>query len=152
MDPFSTYELSVTVLKLCEKLYKFFRALQNAPEDVKEYLEALESTRLVLSDTQKYCELHQQSPFRTQDGMKLEVLSVTLKTCEIDFSYQLSLVQSLDPRTASSWFSNLKHRTTWVFSKELIESNTSKLEKAQDRLHLAISASSGSVVYSPLNA
>ena len=126
MEPFSTYELSVTVLKLCDKLYKFFKALQNAPEDVKEYLGAFESTRLALADTQKYCEPHQQSLYRTQDGMKLEVLFVTLKTCAVDFSYQLSLVESLDPRTASSWFSNLRHRTTWVFSKELIESNTWK--------------------------
>jgi hypothetical protein len=147
MEACSIYELSATVLKLCEKLYKFFKALRDVPEEINEYLGALESTRVILADTQKYCELHQQSHFRTQDGMKLEVLYVTLKTCEIDFSYQLSLVESVDLRTASSWFSNLKHRTTWVFSKELIELSTSKLEKAQDRLHLAISASSGSVLY-----
>ena len=50
MEPFSIHELSTTVLKMSWKIYRFFKAVHDAPIEVKEYLDTLENIRTVFVD------------------------------------------------------------------------------------------------------
>ena len=143
MEPFSIYEVTATVLKVSWKLYKFFKAIQDAPEEVKEYLTTLESIRRVFQEVREYAAMHQNSEFRLQDGLQLSVVEPALKDCELEFTLQLSFIESLDPDATSSFFSRSRKRTEWVLRKETIEGLTRKLEKLQDLLNLALASSSG---------
>lgn len=143
MEPCSILELSSTVLKLSLKLYRFFKALHDAPEEVHEYLSVLESIRRVFQDVKEYAEAHLHSAFFEHDGMRLTVVEAALQDCELEFTLQLSNVEELDPATASSFFRAMGRQTKWVLRKETLEGLTKKLEKLQGLLSLAVMTSTG---------
>ena len=97
MDPGTILELTCSVLELSQKLYKFFKAIHDAPEEIREYLSAFESARRVFVDIQEYVEMYQMSAFAMEDGIRLRVIEPALKDCELEFSLQLSFVESLRP-------------------------------------------------------
>lgn len=143
MEPFSIYELTSTVLKLSLKLYKFFRAVHDAPEEIQEYLSVLESIRRVFQDVQEYATLHQQSAFALQDGVQLRVVETVLKDCELEFALQLSYIEKIDPSSISSFFARSEKRIEWVLRKETVEGLTRKLENLQALLAMAVTTSTG---------
>ena len=145
MDPVSVLELTCSVLALSQKLYKFFKAIHDAPEEIREYLSALETARRVFVDIQEYVEMYQMSAFAVQDGMPLRVIEPALKDCELEFSLQLSFVESLQPEQRSSFFAKSKKQGQWVLNKDTIERLTKKLEKLQRLLSLAVTTSTGHV-------
>lgn len=145
MEPCSILELSSTVLKLSLKLYRFFKAVRNAPEEVHEYLGALESIRHVFQDVKEYAKAHLRSAFFEHDAMRLTVVEAALRDCELEFALQLSYVENLDPATASSLFSTTGRKTKWVLKKETLEGLTKKLEKLQGLLSVAVTTSIGLV-------
>ena len=147
MDPVTILELTCSVLALSLKIYKFFRAIHDAPEEIREYLSALETTRRVFMDIQEYVEMHQMSAFALEDGMRLRVIEPALKDCELEFSLQLSFVESLQPEQRSSLFARSKKQGQWVLNKDTIEGLTKKLEKLQRLLSLAVTTSTGYVEY-----
>lgn len=146
MDAYSIFEASTTVLTLCNKLFKFFKAVYDAPEEVREYLVVLESIRLVFQDVQDYASMHLKSSFSSEDGLQLLAVQQVLKDSELEFALQPSLVEKLDPSTAKSFFSKSTRRTEWVLRKETVEELTRKLEKVQSLLILAVSTSTGYVL------
>ncbi|MCJ1260626.1 hypothetical protein MMC22_000488 [Lobaria immixta] len=143
MEPCSILELSSTVLKLSLKLYRFFKALHDAPEEVHEYLSVLESIRRVFQDVKDYAVAHLHSAFFEHDGMRLTVVEAALQDCELEFTLQLSNVEELDPATASSFFRAMGRQTKRVLRKETLEGLTKKLEKLQGLLSLAVMTSTG---------
>ena len=150
MDPITILELTGTVLALSQKLYKFFKAIHDAPEEIRDYLSALETTRRVFVDIQEYVEMYQMSAFAVEDGMRLRVIEPALKDCELEFSLQLSYVESLQPEQRSSLFVRSKKQGQWVLNKDTIEGLTKKLEKLQRVLSLAVTTSTGYVQFYPL--
>lgn len=151
MDPGTILELTCSVLALSQKLYRFFKAIHDAPEEIREYLSALETTRRVFVDIQEYVEMYQMSAFAMEDGMRLRVIEPALKDCEQDFSLQLSFVESLQPEQCSSIFTRSKKQGQWVLNKDTIERLTRKLEKLQRLLSLAVTTSTGYVEYHTLS-
>jgi hypothetical protein len=143
MDPASIFSLIVTVSDLSSRLYGFFKALHDAPEEVREYLAVLERIRGLFVDVDVYVQEHQQSSFSTLDGICLTIVEKALKDCELEFSLQLTLVQDLDIDAASSLFGRAQRRTKWVLKKETINGLTRKLEKSQSLLSESILVSSG---------
>lgn len=143
MEPASILELTSTVLKLSGKLYNIFKAFRDAPEESREYLTVLESVRRVFQNVQDYAGTYQRSAFFVQDGMRMKVVQSALKDCELEFTFQLSLVESMNPDTGTSLFTKSKDRAKWVFKKENIEGLTRKLEKLQGLLSLAMTTSAG---------
>ena len=146
IEPASILELTSTVLELSRKLYKFFKRFLDAPEEIQEYLAALEAVRHVFLDIQEYVEMYQLSAFFKEDGMRLRVIEPTLKDCELEFKLQLSFVESMQPEKASSFIAKSRNQATWVLKKETIEGLTRKLEKLQSLLGLAIATSTGHVI------
>src|SRR5271156_2262970 len=134
MEPYSILELSNTVLKLSLKLYGFFKAVHDAPEEVHQYLSVLESIRCVFQDVKEYSEAHLRSAFFEHDGMCLTIVEAALRDCELEFALQRSYVEDLDPATASSFFRATGRKTKWVLRKETLEGLTKKLEKLQGLL------------------
>ena len=147
MDPVTILELTGTVLALSQKIYKFFKAIHDAPEEIRDYLSALETTRHVFIGIQEYVEMHQMSSFAVEDGMRLRVIEPALKDCELEFSLQLSFVESLQPEQGSSIFARSQKQGQWVLNKDTIEGSTKKLEKMQQLLSLAVITSTGYVRY-----
>ena len=145
MEPCSILELSSTVLKLSLKLYRFFKAIHDAPEEVHEYLSVFESIRVVFQDVKEYAEAHLRSAFFERDGIRLTVVEATLRDCELEFTVQLSYVEDLDPATASSFLKGTSRKTKWVLRKETLQGLTKKLEKLQHLLSLAVTTSTGLV-------
>ena len=145
MDPISILELTDTVLTLSQKLYKFFKAIHDASQHIREYLSILETVRCVFVDIKEYVEMHQLSPFAMEDGMQLRVIEPTLKDCELEFSLQLSYIENLQPKESFSVFTKSKKQAQWVLGKETIEGLTKKLEKLQHLLSLAVATSTGFV-------
>lgn len=143
MDPVSIFELTCTVLELSQKLYKFFEAIHDAPEEIRGYLTALEAVRRVFVDIQEYVEMYQLSAFAIEDGMRLKVIELALNDCEQEFALQLSLIEDSRPENASSFFAKAKRKVQWVFKKEIIEGLAKKLEKLQSLLSLAVATSTG---------
>lgn len=143
MDPVTIFSLIITASELSAKLYRFFKALTDVREEVQEYLVVLDSIRVSFLDVKVYLQEHQQSSFATLDGIHLIILEKALKDCELEFTLQLSLVQSLDVSSASSVLGRSHRRTKWVLKKETIEGLTRKLEKSQSLLSSAIIISSG---------
>ena len=143
MDPVSILEFTCSVLALSQKLYKFFKAIHDAPEEIREYLSALETVRRVFVDIQEYVEMYQISAFAVEDGMRLRVIEPALKDCELEFSFQLSYVESLQPEQRSSIFTRSKKQGQWVLNKDTIKGLTKKLEKLQRLLSLAVTTSTG---------
>ena len=147
MDPVTILELTCSVLALSLKIYKFSKAIHDAPEEIREYLSALETTRRVFMDIQEYMEMHQMSAFALEDGMRLRVIELALKDCELEFSLQLSFIESLQPEQRSSHFARSKKQGQWVLKKDTIEGLTKKLEKLQRLLSLAVTTSTGYIKY-----
>lgn len=145
MEPCSILELSNTVLTLSMKLYRFFKAVHDAPEEVHEYLSVLESIRYVFQDVKEYAEAHIRSAFFEHDGMRLTIVEATLRDCELEFALQLSYVEDLDPATTSSLFRARGRKTKWVLRKETLEGFTKKLETLQSLLSIAVTTSTGLV-------
>lgn len=143
MDPVSIFELTCTVLELSQKLYKFFNAIRDAPEEIRGYLSALEAIRRVFVDIQEYVEMYQLSAFVMEDGVRLRVIELALNDCEQEFALQLSFIEDSRPENASSFFAKAKKKVQWVFKKEIIEGLTRKLEKLQSLLSLAVATSTG---------
>lgn len=143
MEPCSILELSDTVLKLSLKLYRFFKAVHDAPEEIHEYLSVLESIRCVFQDVKDYAEAYIRSAFFEHDGMRLTVVEAALRDCELEFALQLSYVGDLDPATASSFFRSVERKAKWVLRKETLEGLTKKLEKLQGFLSVAVTTSTG---------
>ena len=121
MDPVSVLELTCSVLALSQKLYKNFKAIHDAPEEIREYLSALETVRRVFADIQEYVGMYQMSAFAVEDGMRLRIIEPALKDCELEFSLQLSFVESLQPEQRSSLFAKSKKQGQWVLNKNTIE-------------------------------
>lgn len=143
MDPVTILELTGTVISLSIKVYDFFKAVHDAPDDIQEYLHVLEQTRGVFQDTQDYCRRYISSSFHTNDGMELSIVQRTLEDCKLEFALQLSFIESLDPSSVSSFFRKAVRKTKFVLSEEKIEAFTQKLEKAQGLLSVAIATSTG---------
>ena len=143
MEPCSILELSKTVLALSMKLYRFFKAVHNAPAEVHEYLSVLESIRCVFQDVKEYAEAHIRSAFFEHDGMRLTIVEATLRDCELEFALQLSYVEDLDPATAPFMFRARGRKTKWVLRKETMEGLTKKLGNLQSLLSIAVTTSTG---------
>ena len=143
MEPVSILELTTTVLELSWKLYKLFKSIHDAPDEIVEYLAVLEAVRRSFQDVQEYAEIYQRSSYVSEDGLRLKVVEQALKDCELEFALQLSLVESMKPISASSFFTKSSHKVKWVLKKETIEGLTRKLEKLQNLLGLAVTTSTG---------
>ena len=149
MEPCSILELSNTVLKVSWKVYKFFKAISDAPEEVYEYLHIPEATRGVIQSLEVYAESHERSLSTRSKGLSVAVVEKVLQDCELEFAMQLSYVEHLDPHAAPSFFKSTARKTKWVLGKDTLESLTKKLEKTQSLLHIAVTALNGSVCITP---
>lgn len=144
MELASILELTTVVLKLSLKLYDFFNALRDAPEEIKEYLATLDLVRKAFCDVQDYMKRYGRSAFYAEDGMSLRVVEEALKDCEIEFSLQLSFVETMDPaKEAPAFIARSRNKAKWVRNKEIIQGLTRKLEKLQGFLNLAVTTSMG---------
>ena len=142
MEPCSILELSNTVLGLSLKLYRFFRAIHEAPGEIREYLGALDNIRCVFQDVKEYAEAHLHSAFFERDGLRLTVVEAVLQDCEREFALQLSYVEEMNPAT-TTLLRATSRRTKWVLRKETLEGLTRKLEKLQGLLSVALMTSTG---------
>lgn len=143
-------ELSSTVLKVSHQIYKFLKALQNAPAEVAEYRDSLESTRKVLLDVHEYADVHERSTLvapmsstGAEDGLRLRTLRMVLLDCELVFVAQWNVLKGYESDDSLSWFRRASKRCEFVWGREALERSTTKLEASRALLVHAISTSTG---------
>ena len=145
MEPFSIYELTTTVLKVSYELYSFLKAVHDAPSEVQEYLEALESTRKVLVGVQEHAADYERSDSLHTERSQLQILRAVLKECEISFTLQLSNLEDSHQKFEGAMFERIRKKVEFVLSKDAIKQSTKKLRASQNLLAQAVTTLVGFV-------
>lgn len=116
-DPFAIIALADTVFGLSCKLYAFFSAVHDAPEEITSLCSELQQLQMIFPAVKSYASELSISPTILQDGISQPMIACALQACESEFCALWKVVEKFDLKLSLSTPVRLLNKMAWVFKR-----------------------------------
>ncbi len=119
--------------------YERFRALKDAPDNIRSLLVELQLFTQIIGDIYVFADEFKRSPFALQDNQDLTALSSVLDQCQIEVTHLQSLAQAAASSPADGWLTKGKNRLSWVLDAQKVEDARRQFDRHRCALKTALS-------------
>ncbi|KAF2434557.1 hypothetical protein EJ08DRAFT_471045 [Tothia fuscella] len=139
--PFEIVGLADIVLRLGSKIYKFFKALKDAPQEIRDLCVEIESLQFILTDIESSAPGLDRAISRNANNFAPESMFICLKGCQAEFNTIWISISSMHPEKGlecGKLKGKLLKSVAWVLDADGIEKAIWRLERQKQTLALGM--------------